>query len=155
MSTTTTGPPRRRPLSGRELSQQHQAMVEAGVSALARLTWLRDEVDLWEVDRMSPTETDPPVPAPVPPTVVSYGGGRCAVCQVKTRTGNLMCTRHWDRVPFALKSTLYDCLRRWKYNACPLEELRQAQTAAIEAVTGTVQVPTLEGGEPAHGPITD
>jgi hypothetical protein len=153
MSTTTTGPPRRRPLSGRELSQQHQAMVEAGVSALARLAWLRDEVDLWEVDHM--TETDPPIPTPTPPTVVSYGGGRCAVCQVKTRTGNLMCTRHWDQVPMPERTTLYDCLRRWKYNACSLEELRTAQTAAIEAVTGIPQTPTLEGGEPAHGPVTD
>lgn len=82
-----------------------------------------------------------------------YGGGSCAVCNQKTRTGNLMCARHWDAVPFDTKQLVYDCLRRWKWNACSLEELRFAQGQAIEAVTGTSRAPTLEGSE--DGPVTD
>ena len=90
-------------------------------------------------------------PFSTPPVIRSYGGGRCAVCNIRTRTGNLMCTRHWDQVPFDLKQLVYDCLRRWKFNECSLEELRNAQGAAIEAVTGISQAPTptSEGGGPA------
>lgn len=92
-------------------------------------------------------------PPSTPPVIRSFGGGRCAVCNQKTRTGNLMCARHWDAVPFDTKQLVYDCLRRWKWNACSLEELRFAQGQAIEAVTGTSRAPTLEGSE--DGPVTD
>jgi hypothetical protein len=106
-------------------------MVDAGVSAIARLAWLRDEVDLWEGDRMSaPT----PFQEPVAPLI--YGGGRCAVCKGKTRANTLMCPRHWGQVPSPEREAVNDCLRRWKFNACTLAELRLAQEAAIEAVTG-------------------
>lgn len=49
-----------RPLTGRELNQQHKAMVEAGVSPEARLAWLRREVDLW-TEPASQGEADGPV----------------------------------------------------------------------------------------------
>jgi hypothetical protein len=94
------------------------------------------------------TETDPPVPVGgTGPTIVSYGGGRCAVCSIKTRTGYLMCPRHWDQVPSDIKAAVYDCLRLWNVNQISLEDLRTAQQAAVEAVTGTRRENTLEGGE--------
>ena len=37
----------RRPLTGRELYEQHKALVEAGASLAFRIGWLRREVDLW------------------------------------------------------------------------------------------------------------
>lgn len=39
---------RKRPLSGRELGDQHRALVRAGASPEFTLRWLRAEVDLWE-----------------------------------------------------------------------------------------------------------
>jgi hypothetical protein len=92
-------------------------------------------------------QTDPPVPGPVPPTAISYGGGRCAVCQARARTGMLMCSRHWGLVPHELKTAVYDALRRYNWGGASLGELRQAQAAAVEYVTGRPPSPTLEGSE--------
>jgi mono/diheme cytochrome c family protein len=92
-------------------------------------------------------ETDPPVPSPTSPTIISYGGGRCAVCHTRTRTGNLMCARHWGTVPHSLKTAVYDALRRYNWGGASLGELRSAQAAAVEYVTGQPQAPTLEGSE--------
>ena len=36
-----------RPLTGRELNEQHKALVEAGVDPLWVLRWLGREVDRW------------------------------------------------------------------------------------------------------------
>lgn len=84
-----------------------------------------------------------------PATPLIYGGGRCAVCHKKTRANTLMCPPHWGMVPGAERAMVNDCLRRWKFNDCSLEELRVAQAAAVEAVSGIPQRPTLEGSEPA------
>jgi hypothetical protein len=88
-----------------------------------------------------------PFQEPVAPLI--YGGGRCAVCNRKTRANTLMCPTHWGQVPSPEREAVNDCLRRWKFNDCSLAELRLAQAAAVEAVTGTPQSPTLEGSEPA------
>jgi hypothetical protein len=42
---------RPRPLTGRELNEQHKALVESGASSAFTLRWLRDETDLWCLDR--------------------------------------------------------------------------------------------------------
>lgn len=60
-----------------------------------------------------------------------------------------MCPPHWGMVPGTERAMVNDCLRRWKFNDCSLEELRVAQAAAVEAVSGIPQRPTLEGSEPA------
>jgi hypothetical protein len=78
---------------------------------------------------------------------IVYGGGRCAVCGAKTRANTLMCARHWGQVPHDHKTAVYDCLRRWKFNECPLDELRRAQADAVEAVTGVPQEPTMAGSK--------
>lgn len=80
-----------------------------------------------------------------PTTPLIYGGGRCAVCQRKTRANTLMCPPHWGQVPSPEREAVNDCLRRWKFNDCSLEELRRAQARAVEVVTNRSQVPTLEG----------
>jgi hypothetical protein len=80
---------------------------------------------------------------------VIYGGGRCAVCGRKTRANTLMCPTHWGMVPHAERAAVNDCVRRWKFNDCTLEELRKAQAAAVEAVTGVAGEATLEGSEEA------
>jgi hypothetical protein len=82
-----------------------------------------------------------------PATPLIYGGGRCAVCQRKTRANTLMCPVHWGLVPPTERAAVNDCLRRWKFNDCSLEELRVAQGAAVEAVSGVPQRPTLEGSD--------
>lgn len=38
----------RRPLSGRSLSQQHKAMVDAGVDPAFRVAWLNRETAKWD-----------------------------------------------------------------------------------------------------------
>jgi hypothetical protein len=84
-----------------------------------------------------------PTPFQEPVTPLIYGGGRCAVCQRKTRANTLMCPTHWGLVPSLQREAVNDCLRRWKFNDCSLAELRAAQARAVEAVTG--QARTLEG----------
>jgi hypothetical protein len=39
--------PTDRPLTGRELNEQHAALVAAGMDPLWTLRWLRRETDLW------------------------------------------------------------------------------------------------------------
>lgn len=39
---------RDRPLSGRELGDQHRALVRAGATPAFTLAWLRREVALWD-----------------------------------------------------------------------------------------------------------
>lgn len=63
-----------------------------------------------------------------------YGDGHCAVCQAKTRRGNLMCPAHWRKVPKPLKDAVYDALHRWDAGTATLGDLRAAQEAAIAAV---------------------
>jgi hypothetical protein len=40
-----------RPLTGRELNEQHKALCDAGVSWEFRMDWLRRETDLWVLER--------------------------------------------------------------------------------------------------------
>jgi hypothetical protein len=77
-----------------------------------------------------------------------YGNGRCAVCGSEARLGRLMCPPHWAQVPRRRKDALYAALRAWDASEGTLAQVRDAQNAAIEAVTGEHREPTLEGGEP-------
>jgi hypothetical protein len=58
----------------------------------------------------------------------------------------LMCQPHWFQVPRPMRDRVYLALKRWDRGEVTLLELREAQAEAVEAVTGRVQHPTLEGG---------
>jgi hypothetical protein len=82
---------------------------------------------------------------------VIYGDGTCAVCGQHIPMGRLMCPADWFNVPGPLRNAVYLALRRWDRQEGTLLELRQAQAAAVESVTGVAQEPTLEGGEDVKG----
>jgi hypothetical protein len=81
-------------------------------------------------------------------TALTYGNGSCAVCGATVRVGYLMCSPHWHEVPRPLQDGVYEALRRWDRSEATLQELRAAQAACVESVTGVAQEPTLEGSEP-------
>jgi hypothetical protein len=78
---------------------------------------------------------------------MTYGDGACAVCGTTVRVGYLMCSVHWRKVPKPLQDGVYEALRRWDRSEATLHDLRAAQAACVESVTGATQEPTLEGSE--------
>jgi hypothetical protein len=79
-----------------------------------------------------------------------YGDGSCAVCGATVRVGYLMCSAHWHKVPKPLQDGVYEALRLWDCSEATLHDLRAAQAACVESVTGVTQEPTLKGSEEAE-----
>lgn len=64
------------------------------------------------------------------------GAGRCVIADCQTGCGtNLMCSTHWRQVPPPIQRQVYAELRRWNTDGITLDVLREAQWAAVEAVT--------------------
>lgn len=66
--------------------------------------------------------------------ILAYGNGNCAVCRKKISVGYLMCAYHWAQVPKAEQDAVYAALRRWDASQGTLQDLRDAQNAAIATV---------------------
>ena len=76
-----------------------------------------------------------------------YGNGQCAICATRIPLGRLMCPPHWAAVDKSLRDAVYVALRRWDSCEGTLLEVRTAQAAAVQSVTGVPQEPTLEGSD--------
>jgi hypothetical protein len=64
------------------------------------------------------------------------GDGSCGVslCTQPCAEGQLLCRRHWFKVPAELREDVNIAWRRYRMNQINLGELRAVQNAAIEAV---------------------
>lgn len=55
-------------------------------------------------------------------------------CRVEIRTHFLMCAPHWRRVPGAIRTEVNEAYRKWKDGEIGLDELREVQRRATEAL---------------------
>jgi hypothetical protein len=60
--------------------------------------------------------------------------GKCAVCGVEVKWGNLLCWRDWAKVPKPMQQDVYLALRRYHNDDIDLAALREVQQAAIDYV---------------------
>lgn len=87
-----------------------------------------------------PEAAQPPVAMPADPADdlhPTWGAGPCAVegCERHAGVGRLMCARHWLRVPLERRRAVSRAWSRWNADLCHLGELRDAQAAAVAAVS--------------------
>lgn len=64
------------------------------------------------------------------------GAGRCAACNEPALRGRLMCRSCQGRVPAVERARLSDAMGRWRTGTSTLADLREAQWACVEALTG-------------------
>lgn len=69
-------------------------------------------------------------------TRLTYGGGVCAApgCDKRTPRNMLMCGSDWRRVPLVLQRRVNRAFWRFRDGECGIDELREAQQAAVDAL---------------------